>query len=1617
MSSLVLRKHQPCQKYRPNVFDKSKCSNCFQSREDHLNQDHDLKQASILHQGWLLMAPTEPNSNNAVENLKSESNKRRWNRRFFLLYEHGMLQYKIEDSELCTAQGGTDLNRICGIDDGYIETGHKNSIKISINNGNNVGEKNSNYNNNESSAEISSLYIKTDDRDEFHAWKEVLVDFLKERQEQLRQKRRREKLKMRSQTQEVIPTYENDLSKTLPKNFKNPRKSENLTLRETRGNNNKNKMNETSPFQRCKSNEVTGGHPDNLRDVSLNFERLQPIDQSITNDNFSENLVDRGRSFGKAERRAKAFRENRRNSELAENSLNSISLVQKDETSSLRHSKSFSNRPLNTNNKYNNNSSLSTNPTIINSHSSAYRLNRNSEINSSSSILSNTSNNSSILSNGIRRTKSMDRKSFVEKQRQVSQQNNENDTRFRKFGRLHIKKLSSNNTNESNNFKINFGVLKALTLTFFMDEDKALLSKYQNDYELQIELKNVSSVKESNTPSLPTSSLSYSGSFTSNSNLYEFLISMSNSETKYVLAAQTRSIRSQWIYQINSALDELRESQTTTKSGIPKTTSLPIAAVKPIISKTTKIQAVSPTFQKLQVSDNQEESKIESISNNNNNISDLDAAYNLISNKTPTGIRQRITPKREARQNRRAKTLDIDTYYKDRGISNLNEISSHEIEKNKENIENYSLNSDQSQINVNPFKNGTVYVKPRNTQLNVSNGSLPHIHDEILIDKELVYKDSVRISPVKETAIGKPIIQSQSASFLDRKNPTFNDDKDHQVLQQKCTVYKKTISTAVSRLETLANANNELENLNLMHSPETKIESKLLHMLDSIIASSEIKEKTLINRLEESRNEINKREQQLKTEKQEIESQRKNIAAINEKLKRENLELEDKLRKIELQIQSTDQTSDSLGSLTNLEGLPRGSSKRTDRQNSLESPRTPSAAPIVPLKISHLNEEGEEEASHFNFSNIKHGKISNDIGPISVNTTLNSSTGPESPPDYVKKLKSLDSDFSESTKRFEIRLGQLQNNNSKNNTNSATSSISGSVIDVRGDNDKNQNNVNNVLKVDGVGGPHSPGLADTSSSSVQNGNRRRRNRGMISKVSSSNVSLGEDSTVTSGLELGKALSEKDFIISDLKAKINNLQDQLSLTKPNNNNNNNSNITNTKQHKYYTIAGNKTTTKEIKKLLSNHLNSTLTPELQNSILTYLTKAEEQENYKLVKKENYDQLIKQLDNLQNEASLADQTIEKEKIKLKKSFEEQANKQLVDTIKEKTEDIERKVKEKFDKELKNKEELFKSQKKEIQSKLKSQVEKLERQLAAELTNQKNIRATEQAKTTKSLAKVKILEDQIENYQKEILTLRTSCQELSAKQLDYDQKNKDNEEKNSKLIKKQAFQTIFNVMSQMKAVIFGQFEIELRKALEKQQKQMDSEIELFKQDCKIVKNLLSKDPVEKDVDKFDSGLFLIIHLKITNTLPPLTIEKIDLKPLSIDTIKEVYWTNLIDLQETKDQLAKTKSQLDILQRTNNEDNSQNFHSKLNLFFEEFSSQIKSSDESKDSNNDYDRSLGCMIDLYFFFYHLKVFLKEFQSISSAKSLTKLITFSIDSLNSRSPIPPTSGESISKTAI
>lgn len=49
-------KDNPCRKFQANIFNKSKCQNCFKPRESHLLNDEDLNQVnkSTLH--WLNVA-------------------------------------------------------------------------------------------------------------------------------------------------------------------------------------------------------------------------------------------------------------------------------------------------------------------------------------------------------------------------------------------------------------------------------------------------------------------------------------------------------------------------------------------------------------------------------------------------------------------------------------------------------------------------------------------------------------------------------------------------------------------------------------------------------------------------------------------------------------------------------------------------------------------------------------------------------------------------------------------------------------------------------------------------------------------------------------------------------------------------------------------------------------------------------------------------------------------------------------------------------------------------------------------------------------------------------------------------------------------------------------------------------------------------------------------------------------------------------------------------------------------------------------------------------------------------------------------------------------------------
>uniref|UniRef100_A0A8C0RXI8 Myosin phosphatase Rho-interacting protein n=1 Tax=Canis lupus familiaris TaxID=9615 RepID=A0A8C0RXI8_CANLF len=117
-------KENPCRKFQANIFNKSKCQNCFKPRESHLLNDEDLTQAKPIYGGWLLLAPDGTDFDNPVHR------SRKWQRRFFILYEHGLLRYALDEMPTTLPQGTINMNQCTDVVDGEGRTGQKFSLCI-----------------------------------------------------------------------------------------------------------------------------------------------------------------------------------------------------------------------------------------------------------------------------------------------------------------------------------------------------------------------------------------------------------------------------------------------------------------------------------------------------------------------------------------------------------------------------------------------------------------------------------------------------------------------------------------------------------------------------------------------------------------------------------------------------------------------------------------------------------------------------------------------------------------------------------------------------------------------------------------------------------------------------------------------------------------------------------------------------------------------------------------------------------------------------------------------------------------------------------------------------------------------------------------------------------------------------------------------------------------------------------------------------------------------------------------------------------------------------------------------------------------------------------------------
>ncbi|XP_076122656.1 uncharacterized protein LOC143102736 isoform X3 [Alosa pseudoharengus] len=138
-----------CNKFQANIFSKSKCQNCFKSRELHLRTNEDLIQAKPIYGGWLCLAPEGTDFGNPAQR------SRKWQRRFFILYEQGSLHFALDESPSTLPQGTINMNLCTDVVDAETKTGQRNALCIIT--------------------PDQEFYIRGENKDIINGWSEQLV--------------------------------------------------------------------------------------------------------------------------------------------------------------------------------------------------------------------------------------------------------------------------------------------------------------------------------------------------------------------------------------------------------------------------------------------------------------------------------------------------------------------------------------------------------------------------------------------------------------------------------------------------------------------------------------------------------------------------------------------------------------------------------------------------------------------------------------------------------------------------------------------------------------------------------------------------------------------------------------------------------------------------------------------------------------------------------------------------------------------------------------------------------------------------------------------------------------------------------------------------------------------------------------------------------------------------------------------------------------------------------------------------------------------------------------------------------------------------------------------------
>ncbi|XP_077980054.1 uncharacterized protein LOC144435332 [Glandiceps talaboti] len=142
-----------CKNFKPNIFNKTKCQNCFRTREAHqLDNDGDNQRSKkVIICGYLFVAP-------GLDVNNPSSRTRKWQRRCFIFYESGDLNYALDENPSTIPQGTVNMYECTDVFKADAEkTGHDYSMGIVT--------------------PDSTTYIRAEMKEERDRWFSVLAEY------------------------------------------------------------------------------------------------------------------------------------------------------------------------------------------------------------------------------------------------------------------------------------------------------------------------------------------------------------------------------------------------------------------------------------------------------------------------------------------------------------------------------------------------------------------------------------------------------------------------------------------------------------------------------------------------------------------------------------------------------------------------------------------------------------------------------------------------------------------------------------------------------------------------------------------------------------------------------------------------------------------------------------------------------------------------------------------------------------------------------------------------------------------------------------------------------------------------------------------------------------------------------------------------------------------------------------------------------------------------------------------------------------------------------------------------------------------------------------------------